>query len=775
MSIKRAVPSTILISLIFSLLFTSIVQAEELSQEKINLMKAAGVYIPGYEEVDESSVNITKEEAIAISKAMLDQQENFEVSNIRLENMGPYGSRHWYIDFWNSNRTGVNGSVSIDADTGEIMNFNIWENNYYGQKNFIAKLTREEARVKAEEYLEDIFKIDPETLKLNEEYKDDHYYRNGIKEPINYYFTYKQKLNDIVINNSNISITVDGTDGSIRSYYKNKVNLDISKLPSSEGVMEPEKIIEKYTNDVNMDLQYITMYENRPYYGAYASQGRAELVYAPEDYNNIIDAFTGKMLNYDGTEYIPVKTENNFVPLDPEAVLEEGKPVTEEEVASIAQKYKKIAEELLGVKFQDNNQSNYYTSMYGEYEDVWNANWHYNDESMNANFNISVNCKTGRINNLNIDKYNYNYEYEMKMNEGQQPEIVEKVNWQQGKKKAIEIIGKILPEQYGFYASQDLTEPVIKDEYKKNMQAYNYSFIRLVNGIKYRDNSIYVSINRETGDICNLYFNWQDRDFPENSGIISLDEASKIFSDSIEAQLSYFSPENDEIYKAIKEGQEIEAPVPRLAYFIKNRRSYMDRIIDAKTGKLMDWSGRSYENQTDISQIPDHPAKRSVELLISQGIIKELKPFESEITRGEAVRFMSLTKGMSYFEEAKDTGMSFVDISKDNEYYYYIENAIRYGIVDRTGGRFRAGEKITKDEYVKLLVNMLGYSDIAKYNRIFNKEGFEQISDDVIGSVAICSAFEILPGGSAEEYDGSSTVTFAEAAESLYKALYYIR
>ncbi|HHW31928.1 MAG TPA: S-layer homology domain-containing protein [Clostridiaceae bacterium] len=785
MRIKRTISLIILISLVCTFIFSSLAQAEEvivsdLSQEKINLMKAAGELIPPYEEIDESSVKVSKEEAISIVKSVFGEQEEIEIYSIRLENLGQkmqiYGSsRQWYIDFRLKNKTGKSGSASVDADTGEIVSFNVWENNY-GQKNYIAKLTREEAKIKAEEYLKNVFSIDPENLKLNEEYTNDYYYRNGIKEPVLYNFWYNEKINGIVINNSNVSVSVDGTDGSLRNFYRYKANFDTSKLPSSEGVLDPEEIIKKYIDLVNMDLQYITIYEDKPYYGGYAPQGRTVLVYVPVDYYNMVDAFTGKMINYDGTEYTPTYFDSNLTQLDPDAVLEEGKPITSEEAAAKAKKFKEVVEELLGIEFQDSSMYYYYNPGYSDYGDVWNGNWNYNDGNLNVYLNISINCKTGRVNTLSIDKYYYNYEYDMKMKEGEQLEIVENVNWEQGKEKAIEVFQKLLPEQYGFYADQNLIKPEIKDEYLKTMQYYNYSFIRLVNGVKYRDNSMYISINRETGELNNIYFNWQDKDFPTAEDAISREKALEIFTNGLEAQLSYFIPESYELYKAMEEGKEVEMPAPRLAYFIRNKgRNYLDMIIDPKTGNLMNWSGKVYEPLEDISQIPDHPAKRSVELLLAQGIIKELKPFDSEITRGEVIKYLSFIRGMNYIEITEDTKAPFEDIELNSEYYPYIENALRYGIIEETGGSFNADEKITKDEFVRMLVNMLGYSELAKHSEVFNKQGLEDISDDMVGSIAICTAFGILPAASLEDYDGSSTVTFAEAAQSLYNVLYYVR
>lgn len=772
MRIKRTISLIFSILLIFTLLFSSIGQADQLSQEKINLMRAAGEIIPEYEEIDEASLKISKEEAISIGKTILDKQKNYEVSNINLNPKNLYSGRVWYIDYYLKQTQGGNANVGIDADTGEIMSFGSWE-SYNGQTNFIASLTREEARVKAEEYLKEIFRVDIETLELNKEYPYANMYRNGVKEPIIYNFVYNKKIDGIVINNATLSIGVDGTDGKLRNYYNNKIDIDTSKLPSTKGVMNPDNIVEKHVDNANITLQYITMYEERLHAPA---KIRIALVYTPTNYANTFDAFTGDVINYDGTVLSPMidenkKSELNLTPLDPNARLEEGKPIAEKEAKAIAEKYKVAAEELLGVKFLEGREEYYFYPNYNWNDDVWNFNWNLNIDNTNAYLNIAINCKTGRIINLNMNRYDYNNEIQFK--EGKQPEIIEKVSWQQGKEKALEIVKKIIPEQYGFFSDQNIEEPTIKDEYRKNIRDHNYNFVRIVNGIRYRDNTLGVNINRENGEISNFYFNWQDTDFPLNSEIITLEEAKKLYSDDLEAKLSYFIPNYYEI-----QDEKVDQ-VTMLAYSIKSKTDgYLEKIIDAKTGKMMDWSGRERQNQicTELSQLPEHAAKRSVELLISQGVIKEFKvDFEREITRGEVVRMMSIAKGMAYFEPVKDAKQTFTDIEEDNENYYYIENAIKHNIVTKIGGKFGADEKITKDEYVKFLVNMLEYSELAKHSKVFSKEGFEEVSEEAIGSVAICSAFGLLPVKTGEPYDGESTLTFAEAAESMYKALYYIR
>jgi hypothetical protein len=114
-------------------------------------------------------------------------------------------------------------------------------------------------------------------------------------------------------------------------------------------------------------------------------------------------------------------------------------------------------------------------------------------------------------------------------------------------------------------------------------------------------------------------------------------------------------------------------------------------------------------------------------------------------------------------------------VSRDDGIYFYVENAVSQKILTETGGEFRGNDKITKQEFVKLLVNMLGYSEIARHSEIFKLSGAQNIDNANVGYVAICSVLGILPVKEGEAFDGSAAVTNAEAAVAIYNALEYIK
>ena len=770
---KRIASVVIALTLVFSILLSATVSADTISEEKRKLMIAAGEIPPG--EITEDNVNIKRDAAIEIAKTMLEDASSYEVGNAYLNPRWGVGGSFWNVDFYKKQTPGGNANVSVDATTGEIFGFNFWD-GYDQQQNFIAKMTRSEAREIAEKYLKEKFKLDLSSYELQKENPYEYGYRmGGVKEQVMYNFFYIKKINGVLLSNYSLYVGVDGTNGKVRSYNCNKINIDESQLPSTENAISTEEAMKKYIDSVNVSLQYITSYEEK-YYGP--AKQKIILAYVPSTYIGMLNAVSGKAINYDGTEIDLSKQEvrdlvENPTPLNPNAKLE-SKAITEDEAKMLAEKYKAMAEELFGVKFENNQ--NYYPKSYyySGQEDIWNFNWYANINNRNVGLNIGISGNTGHIINLNLN----NYTYDMPPVDGGKPvEVKEKVTWAQGRDKALEFVKKIAPEYYGFYADLNVEEPAFTEETKKYMREYYYSYGRVVNGLRYRDNNIGVSIDRETGELKNIYFNWSDLDFPSTTGIIPKEEAVKKFFEGTEAKLSYYMrPTYDK-----EKGQEIFVQPPILIYSFNTKGfNYGNMVIDAVSGKIVDWGGREirFQSASEEPVISEHWAKRSAELLIAQGIIKD--PYidlDANITKAEAVKMMSLARGMNYYyyDGRPLTTQSFSDVSKDDDYYYFIENAIRHKIITETGGKFKGEEEISGGEFVKLLVNMMGFSEIAKHNEVFSTAGMKNVRSSEKGYAAICYALDVLPVKDGETFDASDKVTCAEAAAALYKALQYIK
>ncbi len=69
---------------------------------------------------------------------------------------------------------------------------------------------------------------------------------------------------------------------------------------------------------------------------------------------------------------------------------------------------------------------------------------------------------------------------------------------------------------------------------------YSFHFLRLVNGIKYPENHIFVEVNFETGDIQSYSLNWTEGlNFPSKDKVISLEKAKSAYVEKLGLRLTY--------------------------------------------------------------------------------------------------------------------------------------------------------------------------------------------------------------------------------------------
>ncbi|MEG6615193.1 YcdB/YcdC domain-containing protein [Peptococcaceae bacterium 1198_IL3148] len=101
---------------------------------------------------------------------------------------------------------------------------------------------------------------------------------------------------------------------------------------------------------------------------------------------------------------------------------------------------------------------------------------------------------------------------------------------------------------------------------------YSYYFHRVVNGVPYKENSIAVRINADTGQLVGYNFNWEDnKTFPGTTNIINANQAAAVLKDNV--KLTYFQPQNSKENNQVK----LVYQVPRGAGL----------FIDAHSGKVI--------------------------------------------------------------------------------------------------------------------------------------------------------------------------------------------
>lgn len=205
--------------------------------------------------IKESYVLISQEEAENIVREfdMFEMDDSFKLkfSNLRRE----WGTEKNYIWSMSFSKEQIEESekyqyisVSLNAKTGEIINFDI----DYPREEGSSKYSEEQAKVIVEEFLE---KMQPEKFK-NTEY--DNLYKNNImpareKENSYYSFKYTRMVNDIPFVSNSFIIRFDGIKGKICGF-----NMDWQELefPAAENILSLDKIYDLFFEKIGLNLEY---------------------------------------------------------------------------------------------------------------------------------------------------------------------------------------------------------------------------------------------------------------------------------------------------------------------------------------------------------------------------------------------------------------------------------------------------------------------------------------------------------------------------------------
>ncbi|SHD78016.1 YcdB/YcdC domain-containing protein [Schnuerera ultunensis] len=152
-----------------------------------------------------------------------------------------------------------------------------------------------------------------------------------------------------------------------------------------------------------------------------------------------------------------------------------------------------------------------------------------------------------------------------------------KITKEQGEKAAKDFIKKLYPDILDKIKSRD--EDELYSTYRKdNLREYGYSFMRIENDILFNENNVYIGVDNQTGEVTSFSINWEnDLVFTDLKGIISKEEAKKVYKNNIDLELLYKIKETD---KDIK---------PYLGYNILDT----DKTVDAKTKDILSTSYKS--------------------------------------------------------------------------------------------------------------------------------------------------------------------------------------
>ncbi|WP_165921105.1 S-layer homology domain-containing protein [Paenibacillus albiflavus] len=144
---------------------------------------------------------------------------------------------------------------------------------------------------------------------------------------------------------------------------------------------------------------------------------------------------------------------------------------------------------------------------------------------------VNIDGNTGRLQNYN--SYVNDPEYK--------PSFPPKVNFNNGKAIADKWLSSINPKEYEQIKYNDRYEEAVKPPLDGNVQ-YNYSYVRLVNGVPFPQDTVSVNVNGD-GQVVSYYSNWTPNvKFEAKDNVIPLADALKIFRNKSQLSLLYQLP-----------------------------------------------------------------------------------------------------------------------------------------------------------------------------------------------------------------------------------------
>lgn len=689
---------------------------------------------------------------------------------------GSYYSRAQWNLSWNSND--YNGHVSISCDSdGNIKSY-----DYYNPDFDRTQTLPEKA---PEEFLANVEAF----IKKTAPYTDGKLVLSGTR--VNslrnhcYIYTFERNENGIVVPDNTASLTLDYTDGTIRSFSCN-FDTDTS-FEKKESIITEQKAKEILGTKQKMVLSYKLKTEWDNETGLIKAR-KAFLVYSPELSYVSVDAVTGEIYTERNTWNVVTEkfdtmaggSVNNSAMQD--MVTEESKDaeadyrLTESELAQL-----EVLEGLISrdeaIKSVISNDALYINEkatatdarleknrVYGqktqEQEYVWSISFTNPSDEDYGFYDVmyaTVNAKTGELMSFSAELPNYYYYKDTKT---EIPEL--KYSKEQAQTFAEEFLkiesadkfdlvrlsdapGYAVPINYLEKATdiegEFMTEPVYRSA--------TFRFVRVNEGVDFIYNSIFAQVDLVTGKITSFSENWYDDvEFESPSDAICPEEALMNLYACDGFGLNYEINSNYTYNKYLadeKKGEYIDygelyqqATFSRLVY---SCYAPATTLIGALSGKQVDYSGEEYVEEASLtySDISGHWAQELIERFAYANIGFAGGKFlpDSEITAEQFTSLLSKCAIYGYSDSLESTS-----------------------------------ESLTRAEAVKYIINYLGYEKVASLENVFITDFADNtnLKKEDVGYIAIARGFKLIEG------DGSSfrpydKLTRAEALVLCYRVL----
>ncbi|RHW32398.1 hypothetical protein D1B33_16820 [Lysinibacillus yapensis] len=619
------------------------------------------------------------------------------------------------------------GSVTFAGDELKLESFHFEPVNQ-SDALFPAKVSKEEAQTLAQNFVKKF--AEGETYQLEKNSAYNYYYSNQLlTEPVRYHFSFLRTENNIEIANQRMEVTVLG-NGEIVQYYSYPENTGKFTFDEANNLKNEQEVLAKIKEKLNLQLQYQVNYDYR------SNKRTVQLVYMPLNQFVGIHALSGQWFTVNGSAVA--------LPKDPKVEKIVGQPLKPRQGPITVEEAKRLSLDLLKLD------SDKVKLRVESVEEITNPDGR---EMIYISYMYEFN-NGGSGSSLVIDKATgeiiqyHNMKNELLRELGEKQNSGKKITSSEALAKAVEHLKEWMPSSLHNY-SKPLAEPFSDDNYG----AYSFTFPRIVNGIPVNGDDINVSVGFD-GSLMSLYVNSSEiKEWPTTEGIISKQQAEKLFSDAINLKLQYVQ---DNRSKDSKHYSLVYTP------FYHDSSS----LLDAAKGE---WTSMFGGKEYPI--VSHDTAEEELNYLIQNNILEvKNSDFNADaaVKKGEALEI--LLKSISYFYEGNlpqqgESHQTFENIGPDHEYYQVVERAAGMGILDTKNTVFNTDAALTREELAVWYIRALGLEQAAKHADIYKLDAKDAKDITYKGYAALVDALEILPAKDGL-FNPKKSVTYADLAES---------
>lgn len=657
-------------------------------------------FLPSSYAFAESSAKLTQAQALEIAKTKLSlvtDGYNFNASYQEDSN----GRKTYSFNWEAKKQPGGSINVSVDGDTGEILNLYQWDytNSAAGK---IPKYSKSNAEGAAETLIK---KLEPD--KFKEMYLVDN------SQSINYGsdtydFRYIRKINGIPFDGNGIAISVDKNTLKIRSYT---FSWNYEQLPDMSKAMTVDNAKKVFKEKLGIELACNLIYKYD------TKTKKTILVYNLKNGNLPIDAVSGEILK-NSSIYTSLNMNDMYggkgaststTPEEQKVLDDTDKYISKDDAAAAVKKLVDISD-----KYKLNGAGLYYDEMTGLAS--WNLSWQYNDSDDSYGYiSASVNALNGEVVDFSISGSDYD-----NVKDG-----TPKISQDEAKKIADNFVKTQQPSKFDNVEQRYNTDSIHMGK-EPELSYYQFYYIRKesdkYNTIACPFANFNVSVSAYTGKVTRYSMTWPEVTLPSSEGAMALDNAYNNLFSKIDFSLKYILYNED--------GK--SSPQIKLVYALNNYSG----MFDAKTGEILDSNGDPVKNYKPavFTDIKGNPSENDIKLLQDLGVIRDegttFKP-NDKILQKDFIKMLVLSVNPYNYVNT-------------NDYDKYYEMAIQSNII--TASEKNPDNVVTRQEAARMIIRAMGFGYIANLSNIYVLpfKDAKYIGSTYKGYAAIASELKIL-------------------------------